>query len=132
MGIFDSPCPFPYGDSPYGNGEPIFGDLQVTHRGVSTPQILDRKSKFSRSLVIVILSKRCAFPLFAPSHSSLSLHRSRLGIALIPAHWCFHLGIISLTARWSLLAPSHLHESLLKQNSPRGGFSHSYNRRIHP
>jgi hypothetical protein len=50
------------------------------------------------------------------------LHRSHLGIALIPAHQCFHLGIISLPARWSLLAPSHLHEyeSLLKWNSPRG------------
>ena len=35
-----------------------------------------------------------------PSHSSLLLHRSHLGIALIPAHQCFHLGIISLPARW--------------------------------
>ena len=26
-----SPCPFPYRDSPYGNGERIFGDLQVSH-----------------------------------------------------------------------------------------------------
>ena len=60
---------------------------------------------------------------------ALTLHHSHLGIALIPAHQCFHLGIISLPVRWSLLAPSHLHEyeSLLKLNSPRGYVSHSYN-----
>ncbi len=57
---------------------------------------------------------------------------SRLGIALIPAHRCFHLGIFSVPVPWSLLALSQLHESLLRRNSPRGGFSHSYNRQIHP
>ena len=93
---------------------------------------------FGQEIVIFPLSRDCdtlkalRIPIICsiarpPSHSSLSLHRSHLGIALIPAHQCFHLGIISLPARWSLLAPSHLHESLLKWNSPRGYFSHSYN-----
>jgi hypothetical protein len=27
MGISESPCPFPYGDSPYGDRERSFGDL---------------------------------------------------------------------------------------------------------
>ena len=114
---------FGNGDSPYGN---IQLSLPISVRGLPIwkwgayfwrppshalkrifPQILDRKSRFSRSLMIVILSKSCAFPifppsrafpLFAPSHSSLSLHHSHLGIVLIPAHQCFHLGIISLPA----------------------------------
>ena len=38
MGIFLSPCPFPYGESPYGNGEGSF-DAPLSHARVT--QILE-------------------------------------------------------------------------------------------
>ncbi len=38
MGIFSSPCPFPYGESPYGNGEGSF-DAPLSHARVT--QILE-------------------------------------------------------------------------------------------
>jgi len=38
MGIFSSPCPFPYGESPYGNGEGSF-DAPLSHARIT--QILE-------------------------------------------------------------------------------------------
>ena len=56
---------------------------------------------------------------------ALTLHHSHLGIALIPAHQCFHLGIISLPVRWSsflttyTLAPMGTHERRHSRPSAR-------------
>ena len=88
---------------------------------------LSRDCDTLKALHIPIICSIAGLPIICSI--ALTLHRSHLGITLIPAHQCFHLGIISLPARWSLLAPSHLHEyeSLLKWNSPRGYVSHSYN-----
>ena len=128
MGILYSPCPFPYGDSPYGNGERILATSKSRIEEYLPPN-------FGREIVIFPLSRDCdtlkalRIPIICSiarlpiiRSIALTLHRSHLGIALIPAHQCFHLGIISLPARWSLLALSHLHEyeSLLKWNSPIG------------
>jgi len=53
-----------------------------------------------KSLRIPIICSIVRLPIICSI--ALTLHHSHLGIALIPAHQCFHLGIISLPARWSV------------------------------